>query len=128
MGTALARHAGEGSTPLVRVAAIIKPFKIDELKASLNEIGVEGMTVTEVRGFGQQKGHAELYRGAEYVVDFLPKLKVELVIRDDAVVKVTSAIVDACRTGKFGDGKIFVTPIAEAVRIRTGEAGDEALS
>ena len=113
---------------MVRVAAIIKPFKLDELKASLNEIGVEGMTVSEVRGFGQQKGHTELYRGSEYVVDFLPKLKVELVIRDDALVKVTSAIVDACRTGKFGDGKIFVTPIADVVRIRTGEHGDEALS
>jgi nitrogen regulatory protein P-II 1 len=113
---------------VVRVAAIIKPFKIDELKASLNEIGVEGMTVSEVRGFGQQRGHTELYRGSEYVVDFLPKLKVELVIRDDALVKVTRTIVDACRTGKIGDGKIFVTPVAEAVRIRTGEQGDEALS
>lgn len=113
---------------MVRVAAIIKPFKLDELKASLNEVGVEGMTVCEVKGFGQQKGHTELYRGSEYVVDFLPKLKVELVIRDDALVKVTGAIVAACRTGKFGDGKIFVTPISEAVRIRTGERGDEALS
>ncbi|HTO54783.1 MAG TPA: P-II family nitrogen regulator [Myxococcota bacterium] len=113
---------------MVRVAAIIKPFKIDELKASLNQVGIEGMTVTEVRGFGQQKGHTELYRGSEYVVDFLPKLKVELVIRDDALVKVTDAIVDACRTGKFGDGKIFVTPIVESVRIRTGEHGDQALS
>jgi nitrogen regulatory protein P-II 1 len=117
-----------GDNDVVRVEAIIKPFKLDELKESLNEIGVEGMTVTEVRGFGQQKGHTELYRGSEYVVDFLPKLKVELVIRDDALVKVTSAIVDACRTGKFGDGKIFVTPVAESVRIRTGERGDEALS
>ena len=113
---------------MVRIAAIIKPYKLDELKASLNEIGVEGMTVSEVKGFGQQKGHAELYRGSEYVVDFLPKLKVELVIRDDALVKVTAAIVDSCRTGKFGDGKIFVIPVASAVRIRTGERGDEALS
>ena len=113
---------------MVLVAAIIRPFKLDELKDSLNEVGVEGMTVSEVRGFGQQKGHTELYRGSEYVVDFLPKLKVELVIRDDALVKVTSAVVNACRTGKFGDGKIFVTPIAETVRIRTGERGDEALS
>jgi nitrogen regulatory protein P-II 1 len=113
---------------VVRIAAVIKPFKLDELKASLNEVGLEGMTVTEVKGFGQQKGHTELYRGSEYVVDFLPKLKVELVIRDDAVVKVTAAIVDACRTGKFGDGKIFVIPICESVRIRTGERGDEALS
>jgi len=113
---------------VVRVAAIIRPFKLDELKESLNEIGVVGMTVSEVRGFGQQKGHTELYRGSEYVVDFLPKLKVELVIHDDALVKVTSAIVGACRTPKFGDGKIFVTPVAETVRIRTGEHGDEALS
>jgi nitrogen regulatory protein P-II 1 len=113
---------------LVRVAAIIRPFKLDEVKNSLNELGVEGMTVSEVRGFGQQKGHTELYRGSEYVVDFLPKLKVELVIRDDALVKVTGAVIDACRTGKFGDGKIFVTPISDTVRIRTGERGEEALS
>ena len=113
---------------MVRVEAIIKPYKLDELKASLNEIGVEGMTVSEVKGFGQQKGHTELYRGSEYVVDFLPKLRVELVIRDDAMVKVTTAIVGACRTGKFGDGKIFVIPVGESVRIRTGERGDEALS
>ena len=112
---------------MVRVEAIIKPYKLDELKASLNEIGVEGMTVSEVKGFGQQKGHTELYRGSEYVVDFLPKLRVELVIRDDAMVKVTTAIVGACRTGKFGDGKIFVIPVGESVRIRTGERGDQAL-
>ena len=128
MGTRIARQVREWRTDLVRVATIIRPFKLDELKDSLNEIGVEGMTVSEVRGFGQQKGHTELYRGSEYVVDFLPKLKVELVIRDDALVKVTGAIIDACRTGKFGDGKIFVTPIVETVRIRTGERGDEALS
>ena len=113
---------------MVRVEAIIKPYKLDELKASLNEIGVEGMTVSEVKGFGQQKGHTELYRGSEYVVDFLPKLRVELVIREDAMVKVTAAIVGACRTGKFGDGKIFVIPVGESVRIRTGERGEEALS
>ena len=113
---------------MVRVAALIRPFKLDQLRESLSEVGVEGMTVSEVRGFGQQKGHTELYRGSEYVVDFLPKLKVELVIRDDALVKVTGAIIGACRTGKFGDGKIFVTPVAETVRIRTGEHGDEALS
>ena len=113
---------------MVRVSAIIRPFKLDELKESLNEVGVEGMTVSEVKGFGQQRGHTELYRGSEYVTDFLPKLKVELVIRDDALVKVTGAMIDACRTGKFGDGKIFVTPIVEVVRIRTGECGDEALS
>src|SRR5215475_6029864 len=113
---------------MVRIAAVIKPYKLDELKASLGEIGVEGMTVSEVKGFGQQKGHTELYRGSEYVVDFLPKLRVELVIRDDALVKVTGAVIGACRTGKFGDGKIFVTPVAETVRIRTAERGDEALS
>jgi nitrogen regulatory protein P-II 1 len=113
---------------VVRVAAIIRPFKLEELRDTLAEVGVEGMTVREVRGFGQQKGHAELYRGGEYAVDFLPKLRVELVIREDALVKVTGAIIGACRTGKFGDGKIFVTPVAEAVRIRTGEHGDEALS
>jgi nitrogen regulatory protein P-II 1 len=113
---------------VVRVAAIIRPFKLEELRDALNLVGVEGMTVREVRGFGQQRGHAELYRGSEYVVDFLPKLRVELAIRDDALVKVTSAIVDACRTGKFGDGKIFITPMTDVVRIRTAEHGDEALS
>jgi nitrogen regulatory protein P-II 1 len=113
---------------VVRVEAIIKPYKLDELRDSLNEVGVEGMTVSEVRGFGQQKGHAELYRGSEYVVDFLPKLRIELVLRDDELVKVTGAIVAACRTGKFGDGKIFITDVVETVRIRTGERGDEALS
>jgi nitrogen regulatory protein P-II 1 len=113
---------------MVRVSAIIKPYKLDELKANLNDVGVEGMTVAPVKGFGQQKGHAELYRGAEYVHDFLPKLRVELVIREDALVKVTGAIIGACRTGRIGDGKIFVTPVHEAVRIRTGERGQEALS
>ena len=112
----------------MRVAAIIKPYKLEELRDALAEIGVMGMTVSEVRGFGQQKGHAELYRGGEYVVDFLPKLRVEVVIREDALVKVTGAIIDACRTGKIGDGKIFITPVAQVVRIRTGEHGDEALS
>jgi len=112
----------------VKVAAIIKPFKLEELRDALTEIGVEGMTVAEVRGFGQQKGHTELYRGGEYAVDFLPKLRVEVVIREDALVKVTGAIVDTCRTGKIGDGKIFVTRVAEVVRIRTGERGQEALT
>ena len=112
----------------MRVAAIIKPYKLEELRDALAEAGVMGMTVSEVRGFGQQKGHAELYRGGEYVVDFLPKLRVEVVIREDALVKVTGAIIDACRTGKIGDGKIFITPVAQVVRIRTGERGDEALS
>jgi len=109
------------------VAAIVKPFKLDELKSALDEIGVRGMTVYEVKGFGKQRGRAELYAGAEYVVDFLPKAKVELVVREDMLPRVTSAILGACRTGRIGDGKIFVLPIAEAVRIRTAERGEEAL-
>jgi len=112
---------------MVRIEATIKPFKIDALKDALTEIGVEGMTVTEVKGFGQQKGHLELYRASEYVVDFLPKLRVELVVPDEALEKVTRAIVDACRTGRIGDGKIFVLPVCDAVRIRTAERGEEAL-
>jgi nitrogen regulatory protein PII len=112
---------------MVRIEATIKPFKIDALKDALAEVGVEGMTVTEVKGFGQQKGHLELYRASEYVVDFLPKLRVELVVPDAALEKVTCAIVDACRTGRIGDGKIFVLPVCDAVRIRTGERGEEAL-
>jgi nitrogen regulatory protein P-II 1 len=112
---------------MVRIEATIKPYKIDDLKAALTEIGIEGLTVTEVKGFGQQKGHLELYRESEYVVDFLPKLRVELVVRDDSLEKVTRTIVDACRTGRIGDGKIFVLPVTETVRIRTGERGEEAL-
>lgn len=112
---------------MVRIEATIKPYKIDDLKAALTEIGIEGLTVTEVKGFGQQKGHLELYRASEYVVDFLPKLRVELVVRDDSLEKVTRTIVDACRTGRIGDGKIFVLPVTETVRIRTGERGEEAL-
>jgi nitrogen regulatory protein P-II 1 len=110
-----------------KVEAIIKPFKLDDAKQALGEIGVQGLTVSEVRGFGRQKGHSELYRGAEYVVDFLPKLKLEIVVPDEAVEKVTLALSDAARTGKIGDGKIFVLPVDEAVRIRTGERGDGAL-
>jgi nitrogen regulatory protein P-II 1 len=110
-----------------KVEAIIKPFKLDDAKQALGEIGVQGLTVSEVRGFGRQKGHSELYRGAEYVVDFLPKLKLEIVVPDEAVEKVTLALNDAARTGKIGDGKIFVLPVDEAVRIRTGERGDGAL-
>lgn len=110
-----------------KVEAIIKPFKLDDAKQALSEIGVQGLTVSEVRGFGRQKGHSELYRGAEYVVDFLPKLKLEIVVPDEAVEKVTLALSDAARTGKIGDGKIFVLPLDEAVRIRTGERGDGAL-
>ena len=110
-----------------KVEAIIKPFKLDEVKEALHEIGIQGLTVTEVKGFGRQKGHTELYRGAEYVVDFLPKLKLEIVIGDDLADKVVQAIVGAANTGRIGDGKIFVLPMEEAVRIRTGERGPEAV-
>jgi nitrogen regulatory protein P-II 1 len=110
-----------------QVTAIIKPFKLDEVREALAEVGVNGLTVTEVKGFGRQKGHTELYRGAEYVVDFLPKIRVEMVVADDAVDGVIEAIVKAARTGKIGDGKIFVSSVEQAVRIRTGESGDAAL-
>jgi len=111
-----------------KIEAIIKPFKLDDAKEALGEIGVQGLSVSEVRGFGRQKGHTELYRGAEYVVDFLPKIKLEVVVPDESVEKVTLALADAARTGKIGDGKIFVLPVEEAVRIRTGERGDTALT
>ncbi len=110
-----------------KVEAIIKPFKLDEVKESLQEVGIQGITVTEAKGFGRQKGHTELYRGAEYVVDFLPKIKIEVVVADDLVEKVTDAIQSAANTGRIGDGKIFVIPIGEAVRIRTGERGEDAI-
>jgi nitrogen regulatory protein P-II 1 len=110
-----------------QVTAIIKPFKLDEVREALAEVGVSGLTVTEVKGFGRQKGHTELYRGAEYVVDFLPKIRVEMVVADDSVDRVIEAIVRAARTGKIGDGKIFVTPVEQAIRIRTSESGDAAL-
>ena len=109
------------------IIAIIKPFKLDEVREALGALGVAGMTVTEVKGFGRQKGHTELYRGAEYVVDFLPKIRVEMVVSDDRVEGVIDAIVKAARTGKIGDGKIFVTPVEQAIRIRTSETGDTAL-
>ena len=109
------------------VTAIIKPFKLDEVREALSSIGVQGITVTEVKGFGRQKGHTELYRGAEYVVDFLPKVKVEAAIDDALVDQVIEAIEGAARTGKIGDGKIFVTPVEHVIRIRTGETGKEAL-
>ena len=109
------------------IIAIIKPFKIDEVREALGAIGVAGMTVTEVKGFGRQKGHTELYRGAEYVVDFLPKVKIEVVIGDDLVEKAIDAIVKAARTGKIGDGKIFVTSVEHVVRIRTGEVNEDAI-
>ena len=111
-----------------KVEAIIKPFKLDEVKDALNAIGIQGITVSEVKGFGRQKGHTELYRGAEYVVDFLPKIRIEVVVPDTLVEKVTLALCDAARTGKIGDGKIFVLPVEDAIRIRTGETGDAALS
>jgi nitrogen regulatory protein P-II 1 len=111
-----------------KVEAIIKPFKLEEVKDALAAVGVQGLTVSEVKGFGRQKGHKELYRGAEYVVEFLPKAKLEIVVSDDIVEKVVKAIVDGAATGRIGDGKVFVAPIEEAVRIRTGETGDAVLS
>jgi len=110
-----------------QIVAIIKPFKLDDVRESLGEVGVAGMTVCEVKGFGRQKGHTELYRGAEYVVDFVPKMKIEVVVDDDSVDRVIEAINNAARTGKIGDGKIFVNTVEQAVRIRTGETGNEAL-
>jgi nitrogen regulatory protein P-II 1 len=110
-----------------KVEAIIKPFKLDEVKEALQEVGIQGLSVTEAKGFGRQKGHTELYRGAEYVVDFLPKVKIEVVIPDDHLDSVVEAIVGAARTGKIGDGKIFVSPVEQAIRIRTGEEGPDAL-
>ncbi|KUJ82143.1 P-II family nitrogen regulator [Ruegeria profundi] len=110
-----------------KIEAIIKPFKLDEVKEALQDVGVQGLSVIEVKGFGRQKGHTELYRGAEYVVDFLPKVKVEVVLDDDQVDAAIEAIVSAAKTDKIGDGKIFVTPVEQAIRIRTGETGSEAL-
>ncbi|MDA8430261.1 MAG: P-II family nitrogen regulator [Geobacteraceae bacterium] len=109
------------------VEAIIKPFKLDEVKDALNDIGIEGITVSEVKGFGRQKGHTELYRGAEYVVDFIPKIKIEIVISDELVSKVVEVIATTAKTGRIGDGKIFVMQLEEAVRIRTGEKGNDAV-
>ena len=109
------------------VTAIIKPFKLDDVRAALSEIGISGMTVTEVKGFGRQRGHTELYRGAEYVVDFVPKTRIEVAVREDLVDQLVEAIIGAAKTGKVGDGKIFVTEIERVVRIRTGEADESAL-
>ena len=111
-----------------KIEAIIKPFKLDEAKEALSSIGVTGLTVSEVKGFGRQKGHTELYRGAEYNVDFLPKIKLEIVVPDDLAEKVGLVLLEACQTGRIGDGKIFVIPVEDAVRIRTGERGDSAIS
>lgn len=110
-----------------KIEAIIKPFKLDDVKEALNKIGVQGMTITEVKGYGRQKGHKEIYRGAEYVVDFIPKVKIELVVDDDQTEKISDAIINAARTGQIGDGKIFILPVEEAVRIRTGEKGTSAV-
>ena len=110
-----------------KVEAIIKPFKLEEVKDALGDVGIEGMTVTEVKGFGRQKGHTEIYRGSEYTVDFLPKIKLELVLPDNRVEAAITAIVGAAKTGKIGDGKIFISPVEEAIRIRTEEKGDQAV-
>ena len=109
------------------VSAVIKPFKLDDVRAALSEIGVQGVTVTEVKGFGRQKGHTELYRGAEYVVDFLPNVKLEIAVADDLLEKVIDTVTKAANTGKIGDGKIFVTALEQVIRIRTGETGEEAI-
>jgi len=110
-----------------KLEAIIKPFKLDEVKEKLNEIGIEGMTVTEVKGFGRQKGHTELYRGAEYVVDFIPKIKIEIVTSSEKIEEVVRAIQTSSQTGRIGDGKIFISPVDESIRIRTGETGQDAI-
>jgi len=121
-------YSGEKEVNFMKkIEAIIKPFKLDDVKESLKEVGVQGLTVTEIKGFGRQKGHTELYRGAEYVVDFLPKIKLEIIVSDDMVTKVVDAIMDSARTGKIGDGKIFILPMEEVIRIRTGERGEDAL-
>jgi nitrogen regulatory protein P-II 1 len=120
-------HSYGRESPVKKVEAIIKPFKLDEVKEALQEIGIQGLSVLEAKGFGRQKGHTELYRGAEYVVDFLPKVKIEVVVADDQIDGVVEAIVGAAKTGKIGDGKIFITPVEQAIRIRTGEEGADAL-
>jgi nitrogen regulatory protein P-II 1 len=119
----LTREARE----MKKVEAIIKPFKLEEVKEALNSLGIQGMTVSEVKGFGRQKGHTELYRGAEYIVDFLPKVKIEVVVKDEILDKVLDAVSNAAKTGRIGDGKIFVLPVEDVVRIRTGETGEEAI-
>ena len=121
------RMIHNGIAVMKKIEAVIKPFKLDEVKEALHEAGLQGMTVTEVKGFGHQKGHTELYRGAEYVVDFLPKVKIELVVDDNLVDRAVQAIQDAAHTGRIGDGKIFILPVEDAIRIRTGERGPDAV-
>ena len=116
-----------GPKKLKKIEAVIKPFKLDEVKEALQDIGVQGMTVLEAKGYGRQKGHTELYRGAEYVVDFLPKMKIEIAVADDEVERVVEALVNAARTGRIGDGKIFVSDLSDVIRIRTGERGPQAI-
>jgi nitrogen regulatory protein P-II 1 len=124
---ALLQPGGRGARAMKKIEAIIKPFKLDEVKEALQEVGIQGITVTEAKGFGRQKGHTELYRGAEYVVDFLPKVKIEVVLADNQVDAAVEAIQKAARTGRIGDGKIFVLDVQEAIRIRTGETGTDAI-
>jgi nitrogen regulatory protein P-II 1 len=124
---AAAGRSCHGKRPMKKVEAVIKPFKLDEVKEALHEVGIQGITVTEAKGFGRQKGHTELYRGAEYVVDFLPKVKIEIVMDDALVERAVEAIQQAAHTGRIGDGKIFVTSIEEVIRIRTGERGGDAI-
>jgi len=116
-----------GESAMKKIEAIIKPFKLEDVKDALGEVGIEGMTVSEVKGFGRQKGHTEIYRGSEYTVDFLPKIKMDIVVSDDQVERAVAAIVKAAKTGKIGDGKVFVSPIENAIRIRTEETGDQAV-
>ncbi len=125
--TALHQSMYQEARTVKLLTAIIKPFKLDDVRGALSELGIQGMTLTEVKGFGRQKGHTELYRGAEYVVDFLPKMKIEVAVDDDQLASVVEAVSEAARTGKIGDGKIFVTALDEAIRIRTGETGGDAL-
>jgi nitrogen regulatory protein PII len=122
-----ASTAAGGNQEMKKIEAIIKPFKLEEVKEALTELGIEGMTITEVKGYGRQKGQTEIYRGTEYTVEFLPKIKIEVVLADSMVKNVTVAIVSAAKTGKIGDGKVFIYPIEEAIRIRTDETGEEAI-
>jgi nitrogen regulatory protein P-II 1 len=121
------RNVKKGTNKMKKIEAIIKPFKLDEVKDKLNEIGIKGITVTEVKGFGRQKGHTELYRGAEYVVDFLPKVKMEIVVSDSKLEEVIETLMKAAQTGRIGDGKLFVTDLVDVIRIRTGERGEDAI-